>query len=55
MTEQNAQAYEEALRHGGVAIGVTPRNDDHASETAEHPVPQSIPRAIQDLVNLVAC
>src|SRR5436190_13874146 len=30
--EQNAQAYEEALRHGGVAIGVTPRNDDHASD-----------------------
>ena len=32
MTEQNAQAYEEALRHGGVAIGVAPHNDDHASE-----------------------
>ena len=32
MTEQNAQAYDEALRNGGVAIGVVPRNDDHASE-----------------------
>src|SRR5205823_12747858 len=32
ITEQNARAYEEALRHGGVAIGVTPRNDDHASD-----------------------
>lgn len=28
MTEQNAQAYEEALRSGGVALGVHPRNDD---------------------------
>ena len=32
MTEQNASAYEEALRNGGVAIGVVPRNSDHASE-----------------------
>jgi len=32
MTEQNAQAYEEALRNGGVAIGVVPHNSDHASE-----------------------
>jgi hypothetical protein len=34
MTEQNAQAYEEALRNGGVAIGVVPRNkqDEEAIE-----------------------
>jgi hypothetical protein len=32
MTEQNAQAYEEALRNGGVAIGVVPRNSDHADD-----------------------
>jgi hypothetical protein len=30
MTEQNAQAYEEALRNGGVALAVAPRNDDDA-------------------------
>src|SRR5262245_66138024 len=28
MTEQNAEAYEEALRNGGVALAVTPRNSD---------------------------
>jgi len=34
MTEQNAQAYEEALRNGGVAVGVVPRNkkDEEAIE-----------------------
>ena len=34
MTEQNAQAYEEALRSGGVAVGVVPRNnqDEQAIE-----------------------
>ena len=32
MTEQNAQAYDEALRNGGVVIGVVPHSDDHASE-----------------------
>jgi hypothetical protein len=32
MTEQNAQAYQEALRNGGVAIGVVPRNSDDADE-----------------------
>ena len=32
MTEQNAQAYDEALRNGGVAIGVLPHNNDHASD-----------------------
>src|SRR5437764_4324232 len=32
MTEQNAQAYEEALRNGGVALGVVPRNSDHADD-----------------------
>ncbi len=31
ITEQNAKAYEEALLHGGVVIGVHPRNDEHAS------------------------
>ena len=30
--ESNAKAYEEALRHGGVAVGVIPRSSDHASE-----------------------
>jgi len=30
ITEQNAQAYEEALRNGGIVIGVHPRNSDHA-------------------------
>lgn len=30
MTEQNAAAYEEALRNGGVALGVVPRNSDDA-------------------------
>jgi hypothetical protein len=29
-TEQNAAAYEEALRNGGVVLGVVPRNQDHA-------------------------
>lgn len=32
MTEQNAQAYDEALRNGGVVIGVVPHSNDHASE-----------------------
>jgi len=32
MTEQNAQAYDEALRNGGVVIGVVPRNSDHADD-----------------------
>jgi hypothetical protein len=32
ITEQNAQAYDEALRNGGVVLGVTPRTDDHADE-----------------------
>jgi hypothetical protein len=32
MTEQNAKAYEEALRHGGVALGVTPHENDDANE-----------------------
>ena len=31
MTEQNAQAYEEALRNGGIVIGVTPHNSEDAS------------------------
>jgi len=30
MTEQNAQAYEEALRNGGVAVGVVPRSTSEA-------------------------
>jgi hypothetical protein len=29
-TQQNAQAYEEALRHGGIVLGVVPKNRDHA-------------------------
>jgi hypothetical protein len=29
-TQQNAAAYEEALRNGGVVLGVVPRNQDHA-------------------------
>lgn len=28
ISESNAKAYEEALRHGGVVIGVVPRNSD---------------------------
>jgi len=32
ITEQNAQAYEEALRNGGVALGVVPRTGDDADE-----------------------
>jgi len=35
MTEQNAQAYEEALRHGGVVIGVVPHNDEHQRDIEE--------------------
>lgn len=31
MTEENAEAYQAALREGGVVIGVAPRNDDDAS------------------------
>ncbi len=30
MTEQNAQAYDEALRGGGVAMGVVPRSNEDA-------------------------
>jgi hypothetical protein len=30
-TEQNAMAYEEALRNGGVVLGVVPRNREHAN------------------------
>jgi hypothetical protein len=29
-TQQNAEAYEEALRNGGVVMGVMPHNRDHA-------------------------
>jgi hypothetical protein len=29
-TEQNAAAYEEALRNGGVVLGVVPKNREHA-------------------------
>jgi len=32
ITEQNAHAYEEVLRNGGVAIGVIPHQDDDAEE-----------------------
>jgi hypothetical protein len=32
MTEQNAQAYEEALRNGGVVIGVVPHSDEDARD-----------------------
>jgi len=32
MTEQNAQAYDEALRNGGVALGVVPHNNDDESD-----------------------
>lgn len=32
LTEQNAQAYSEALRQGGVVLGVYPRNKDDADE-----------------------
>jgi hypothetical protein len=32
MTEQNAEAYEEALRNGGVALGVVPHNDESADD-----------------------
>lgn len=31
ITDENAQAYQEALRRGGTVIGVCPHNDDHAS------------------------
>jgi len=34
-TEQNAQAYEEALRNGGVVLGVVPRNREHANAIEE--------------------
>ena len=33
--EQNAAAYEEALRAGGIAIGVVPRNSEHAKAIKE--------------------
>jgi hypothetical protein len=32
ITEQNARAYEDALREGGVVIGVIPRNADHTND-----------------------
>lgn len=32
MTEQNAEAYSEALKQGGVVIGVHPRTNDDSSE-----------------------
>jgi hypothetical protein len=35
MTEQNASAYEAALREGGIAIGVHPRTDDQADDIKE--------------------
>jgi hypothetical protein len=35
ISESNATAYEEALRHGGVVIGVTPHNSDDA-DAIEH-------------------
>lgn len=34
-TQQNAEAYEEALRDGGVVLGVVPRNREHASAIEE--------------------
>jgi len=34
--ESNAKAYEEALRAGGVAIGVIPRNSEEASSIKKH-------------------
>jgi hypothetical protein len=34
-TEHNAGAYEEALRNGGVVLGVVPKNHDHASAIEE--------------------
>jgi hypothetical protein len=34
-TEQNANAYEEALRNGGVVIGVVPKNHDHINAIKE--------------------
>jgi hypothetical protein len=34
-TEQNAEAYEEALREGGVVLGVIPTNREHASAIEE--------------------
>lgn len=32
MTEQNAQAYDEALRKGGIVVGVVPHNNDQADD-----------------------
>lgn len=32
MTEQNAEAYQEALRNGGVALGVVPHNSEDSSD-----------------------
>jgi len=34
--ESNAAAYEQALREGGVVIGVTPHNDDDADAMQKH-------------------
>jgi hypothetical protein len=34
-TQQNAEAYEEALRNGGVVLGVVPRNKEHAKAIEE--------------------
>jgi len=35
VTEQNASAYEAALRDGGVVVGVKPRNSEEASDIQE--------------------
>jgi hypothetical protein len=34
-TQQNAEAYEEALREGGVVLGVVPTNREHANAIVE--------------------
>jgi len=34
-TDQNASAYEEALRNGGIVIGVVPKNKDHVQAIEE--------------------
>lgn len=36
ITESNAQAYEEALREGGVVLGVHPRTSDDATEIKKY-------------------
>jgi hypothetical protein len=35
INEQNAEAYSEALREGGVVLGVTPKNREHAKAIEE--------------------